>query len=86
MGRMIRSVRTGTPKNLHRQFDMSKFTNIPNAEVYWGDDGILIVTASQEWVDYLCGRQRDIPADNGVDLPVETDQNIVEFLLSGVRI
>lgn len=85
MGRMTRGVRTGLPQNLNRQFDMSKFTNIPNAEVYWGDDGVLIVATSQEWVDYLCGRSIN-PPDNGIDLPVETGQNIVEFLLSGVSV
>lgn len=53
--------------------------------MYWGDNGSLIVVASEKWKKYLQGESNDIPDDEDSELEYmfEFDEQMLVDMLSG---
>lgn len=67
MGRVIRRSYIGTHKNFLKNLSsFGKLRRVRNADVYWGDDGTLVIVTSQKWADYFCGRVSEPPTKETV--------------------
>lgn len=82
MGRLVRYCMVGTTTDFFDKADkLGEVHQIRNADVYWGDNGSLIVVASEKWKKYLQGESNDIPDDE--DREFEFDEQMLFDMLNG---
>ena len=62
MGRAIRRSYIVTHENFIKNLSsFATLRKVRNADVYWGDDGTLVVVTSQKWADYFYGKTSEPP-------------------------
>lgn len=86
LGRLVRYCMVGTTTDFFDKADkLGEIHQIRNADVYWGDNGGLIVVASEKWKKYLQGESNDIPDDEDSELEYmfEFDEQMLVDMLSG---
>lgn len=87
VGRRIYRTLVGTRMTFEKnRSSLGDLAKIENAEIYWGDNGVIAVVASQEWCDYLHGKTDIRPEPQGDDTPFEFDeQEFMRFVGQVVR-
>lgn len=86
MGRIIRRFMVGTTTDFFDNADkLGEIHQIRNADVYWSDNGSLVVVASEKWKKYLHGESNDIPDDEDSESEdiFEFDEQMLVNMLSG---
>lgn len=56
---------------------------IRNADIYWSDNGNLIVVASERWKQYLAGESEVIPDDDELESKFEFDDKKFAEMVRG---
>lgn len=86
MGRFVRRCMVGTITDFFDNADkIGEIHQIRNADVYWGDNGSLIVVASEKWKKYLQGESDAVPDDEDDELEdaYEFDEQMLFDMLNG---
>lgn len=84
LGRHIRCCTIGTTTDFSDNADrFGEIHQIRNADVYWGDNGNLIVVASEKWKQYLTGESEVIPDDDELDSRFEFDDKKFAEMVMG---
>lgn len=87
MARVIREHVVGTEEKFNECISRGLYRGlvmIDNASVYWGQDGILLLTTTQEWSDYLHGKTDELPSTMEFE-PDLNDESLLTLLTGGAQ-